>query len=704
MTDFGMGNLIDQDCVRFVPTLKAGAQQNGLTIRIPEGQTGNNSILMNYWREDFKSRAGETIKVVQVYPTPEGFTSLPNKVKRTAVLLNGTVDYRDPAPEDYTIDTSDPTVIVVTTQFDLVGDECEIAIGPMLEGLAPLTATEELTQSGFFPEQLTNSAPGQSVGDRNLDRRDRKFMDAPLVQRYGTDLKSSIYQEVVTVSPGGGADFRLVSEAAAAIQDSAAGKYYKIDWHGFIEEEAEIDLRRGYIDLVGHGPGTSRIDFFMPETSSDADIDKYSGILTKGSASLIGGMIRTLNTRYGWHPESDGHELYANLIWRFANFRIFHLGMSKASYQGPRGPQTRNAVGSGNSSGAFFLGEDFWLEAAQGAAFAIHNNGGFTDPGMVLLRRGTLNPGIASGRALSVGAYGSMQADRVVTENVAINGEVAIGTSSWKPTDVRQMPADHKEIRVFMCGNTPHVTRVNDAGEALRIVSATDGLASAVEVAGSAVAALFGDTEEARHFTRTASPGLPGAVWGWGDVGSAIGKSMGERLGDCTATARTLTVTIDGGPPIDIVFSGDHRADSNATILATINIALGTAAIADTFQPGALYRPHVADEEECPRNNTATAIKRRAVLAYDGDRQSVRLMEATDDRDLFAGIAIKDIPAGQRGRVKCGGYLPLEDIETTETELAFNATMSVGAVPGAVVAGGTQGLLRAIGSDAVCVK
>jgi hypothetical protein len=114
--------------------------------------------------------------------------------------------------------------------------------------------------------------------------------------------------------------------------------------------------------------------------------------------------------------------------------------------------------------------------------------------------------------------------------------------------------------------------------------------------------------------------------------------------------------------------------------------------------------PRMTDEEAAPRNDTGALIPGKSVLAFDGDRQKVRLMTSADAGTLFAGVALENIADGTAGRVKVRGWLLLTDVLNTVGEaLTFNATMSVGATPGSVEAGGAQGLLRAVRGDAVAV-
>jgi hypothetical protein len=112
--------------------------------------------------------------------------------------------------------------------------------------------------------------------------------------------------------------------------------------------------------------------------------------------------------------------------------------------------------------------------------------------------------------------------------------------------------------------------------------------------------------------------------------------------------------------------------------------------------------PRIADEERFLLNDTGSSIPRKTVLAYDGDRSKIRPMTSSDAATLFAGVALEDIADGAAGRVKVRGWLALTDVlNSVGGALTFNATMSVGATAGTVQAGGSQGILRAVRTDAV---
>jgi hypothetical protein len=154
--------------------------------------------------------------------------------------------------------------------------------------------------------------------------------------------------------------------------------------------------------------------------------------------------------------------------------------------------------------------------------------------------------------------------------------------------------ANKSQIRITLDRvNYPGGFVSNNRGKALRITSASTGSPSNVRVSGTAADVLFGVTGLPVY--RDGGGGLQGYAYGYWDISgiltaadsgtanTAVDNTIGKRLGDCSTVNKTLTVTVDGGTPINIVFSTNLTAVSNATILGTINTALGSAATASEY-------------------------------------------------------------------------------------------------------------------------
>ncbi len=69
------------------------------------------------------------------------------------------------------------------------------------------------------------------------------------------------------------------------------------------------------------------------------------------------------------------------------------------------------------------------------------------------------------------------------------------------------------------------------------------------------------------------------------------------------------------------------------------------------------FYPRITDEEREMLNSTANSIPRKTLLAFDGNMNSVRPMTDADPQKLFAGVALDDIPVGEKRRVKHKGWM-----------------------------------------------
>lgn len=117
---------------------------------------------------------------------------------------------------------------------------------------------------------------------------------------------------------------------------------------------------------------------------------------------------------------------------------------------------------------------------------------------------------------------------------------------------------------------------------------------------------------------------------------------------------------------------------------------------------GALYRPHLQDEEVVMRNTTGATIPKGYVVAFDDD-SSVRLMTSTHSSAIFCGVAWEDIPNGSMGRIKRRGCLRITDVQRTDSAgFGIGDYFSIdAATPGKVYKGSTQNLLMGLRFNAV---
>lgn len=426
--------------------------------------------------------------------------------------------------------------------------------------------------------------------------------------------------------------------------------------------------------LRGIGAERPRVNFSQAQSTAPASIAANSTSDFHLSCEVENIHFIAANARYASHPDAGG--IYYNQKLRFADCIFEHSGNETArAYQVGLGNsadivwRSTYAVGLGAGSGAEFEYDRCSMLGFGAAAFYAHSWGPAQEPHRIRIRSSMLDPRYRAGGTRQYSFYyenlGSEQRDTIELIGNILAGPIACGAGSWRQTDPAKIPANKMTFSVTGYGNSPAAYVLEDDGSrALRITSATTGTTSSVVASGTAATALLGTlltTVNSGHV------GYAGNLYGWLDVGDhAVGANgdqyvtqMGRRLGDCTSASKVMTVTIDGGAPITITFNQNHTNQSNATILALINAALGAAGAADLFNVNELFRPRFSDEETRVFNSSSSTILRKCAVARwpNIDHPNARTMTNADPASLFVGIAYEDIRPGQWGRVKTAGHV-----------------------------------------------
>jgi hypothetical protein len=184
---------------------------------------------------------------------------------------------------------------------------------------------------------------------------------------------------------------------------------------------------------------------------------------------------------------------------------------------------------------------------------------------------------------------------------------------------------------------------------------------STVRVSGTAATAIFGSPTY-----KDGGGGLFGYAYGSPDISGvlvglasnvAVNNTIGTLLGDCSTTSKTLSVTVNGGSAINVVFNTNLTAVSNATIISTINTALGSTATAAEYfvSQGEVY-PNFLDRQSTRVNgNAAVGIARWSSVKLVAGK--VQPFLTTDPASAFYGVAIDQIIPGGYGRVLTKGFL-----------------------------------------------
>jgi len=661
---------------------------------IPNGSTGASSYIVPEWRPVswvLAALVGATIRVAAVYTVTANFrkNKAPSatmfKVRRTLLTNAGTVVGTVKRDEQIGTKLYRDVEYVVTSDDLAFISQLQIPAGATNAGVDH--SVELVSLDWYVVAWPTYSV--ESDGDRQRRVRDSQ----PVTDKVRT--------------AGATGDYTDPEVATNAITDAGPLRPYRIN-----VQAATYDIgdwfTKDHVHICGAGIDRTILRKLMPANTVLATISTTEGVLHEGTGLLSGLTVIVENARYAIHDDSNGRKPDRHTVIR--DVKAIHLGNAGArAYQVSIG-QPANAVwanayahGMGVMSGCVKEFINCHFEGEHGGA-SYHTQLAFARPSLVRYIDGFAGGTMADAIAIGVQALGSGQQDACEISGMSLRGDIQYYPYPWYPTTLAYQPSDRSEISVYGHGNAPAVFRVKDSGErALKIESAAVVGTSSVVVSGTGALALFGTPVQ-----KDGAGGIKGYSYGSIDIANhAVGVNsdttitkMGQRLGDCSSVNKTLTVVVDGGAPINIVFSTNLTAVANATILATINAALGSAAVASEYWITGRYRARFCDEERSLLNNTAVGIPMGSVLAWDGSQHNVRLMTSADAASLFAGVAIDDIYPAKLGRVKTGGWLSLlTDVLRTDSagSDAFGSTFSIdAAAPGKVYRGGSQGLLKIV--------
>lgn len=209
---------------------------------------------------------------------------------------------------------------------------------------------------------------------------------------------------------------------------------------------------------------------------------------------------------------------------------------------------------------------------------------------------------------------------------------------------------------------------------------------------GALTASIAGNT-----LTVTAHAGAPLAI---GQKVTGAGVAPGTvitALGSGAGATGTYTVSIAQAVSSRAMIS----LITNAAIVALIDAQVAGADVS-AYPIDRDFMARLTDEEWVVRNDTATGIRPRTIVAWDTIKgQNVRPMTAADPVSRIAGVLLERLPPGEIARVKKpGGLLMLDWVQRTDAAaVTIGDGFSISA-DGKVEKSEAKPVLRAIRGDA----
>lgn len=660
-------------------------------LKIPTGQAGTNAYVA-FGQEigNSNGRAGDVITITAKFRTSDHLTDTAPLVVKVGSMVDGVYTYE--------------------------GKEVTGSIVVLYPSSSSVLVTARYTVQGGASEKPTILLQTTSIvttgGDRYcyVDELSYNEPDVVIVDLVNEERNVS-YVRTVHVKPDGTGDYYTVKAAVDAV-GAGLGFYkrHRVFVHEGVYTDREIMIPR-FCDVIGVGM-LDRIwlkgelaDSASPNDGTTASLRHAQTVWLQYTAKLKNLKVTAKNMQYPIH--SDNVDGDAETI-EVEDCHVEHYGNDGllayyVAHGGSAGDVSLGGTfGAGTHSGEHIRFKRTTCIGPQNG-FGFHTQKDFAEPCLIEFidsRAICTTPG---GYGMFLQPMGSGRPDRLVIRGSEIRGSI-FHTINWASVDPANQPSDqHRELEVHIEGSGP-VTWLSDSRtSALLELRSTAGASSAVAVSGTGAIALFGDVPTY----------IPGGVGYAGRVYSQhtvysnqdVPVSLGERLGNCTGTAKTLNITFDGAVNRTLTLNADYSGMDNPTVVAALNALLADGTRSFIVSQAYLSNPYdnrapifQHDLEVEVTNVDTTTILKGMVVAMSGGQYSGRVALASDAAKVIVGIALDDIVPGARGRVlKRGAHILQPHLLFSGTpSIAFGDEFGVSSTPGVIVESASVPLLRCI--------
>lgn len=421
---------------------------------------------------------------------------------------------------------------------------------------------------------------------------------------------------VITVGKDGSKDYTTITDALASITDSGINNQYEIVVYPGVYNENNIVLK-DYVHIYG-------IQANVVTVTSEGLDTTYSVFDTKKHCKLSNMRIIS-KTKYCVHIDSEMN--YGTVI-------------CEGLYCEQAGTANTNVIGIGCWKGGalyIFRGCTFVngkIGAHTNFAESDCDNTRLVFDGCNFIGA-RLDLGLAAGLGKNICEVNGMKTNR-------LNSSLTVFFNEYRTVDEPETYfACPVNWNIIGHGNENFIVDITNTRHGL-MVQAAD-FDKPISISGSAVDALFGVTK-----VRGASSIIKGAVYGSlrvDDAQAGAGTAarpyvdrfqMWKRLGDCSVTNKTLTVTVDGESQT-YTFDQDYTSSkpNMDTLIDAVNAVI-TNAVLSTYIPDCMEMVNTTDKDYV-KVTQSTGIKKGMWVTYGGTKAG-----ANYTRSLVKGIALED--------------------------------------------------------------
>lgn len=421
---------------------------------------------------------------------------------------------------------------------------------------------------------------------------------------YGKRFFDSI-ENTVTVKKDGTGDYLLPQSAVDAITTatflnrfkvaiydnfapSTLAEYTKIfggTYHRFIELKDHV-----YLEGVGD---KKKIECTLPATITDEQSTYYECMVAEANTGARNLYFSQKNGRYACHIDGS---VASGKLQEFYTCEFHHLGSQEIfdyrianslGYSGVFGGMT--GFGTGSYSGQRMILKD--CVASGIVPIGWHTNVNFSSTASLKLINCIVtalplkdelnNPDSQVLHSILLSNLTSRLQNACDFIGGSINSFIKYNGEYYEPTATNLYILNDIILSLY-----PAVAVTNSltAGGSLKISSANVG--GSVAITGGTAQAVIMPTPDT----------VGNAAIGRLEVGEWVKNAntkLGVRLGNCSVTNKTLTLTVDGTINKTITFNQNFTAQTNAQVLAFINAALGVDATASLYQRAKDYLPTI---------------------------------------------------------------------------------------------------------------